>query len=80
MDDISSADREGLRRWLEQWRRAGPLLEAERWQRLAAMTQAEGQRASWSLLELWQPDWTGDQGEELLLHQQVFARARAHRR
>ena len=31
------------------------------------------------LFELWQPDWPTDEGEDLLLHQRVFTKAR-HRR
>ena len=64
------------KRWLDNWKRVGPILEAERWGRLAAMTDEEAQRASRRVLELWQPDWHGDDGEGLLLHQRVFARAR----
>lgn len=48
----------------------------ERWRRLAAMTAADAQRVVGDVLDLWQPDWTGDDGEELLLHQRVFARVR----
>ena len=72
-------DEEGraqAKRWLENWKRVGPILEQERWDRLAAMTDEEAQRASHRVLELWQPGWHGDDGEELLLHQRVFARAR----
>lgn len=65
-----------MKRWLDNWRRVGPILEAERWERLAAMTDEEAQIATCQLLELWQPDWPTDGGEELLLHQRVFARAR----
>ena len=52
----------------------GPILEAERCARLAGMTDEEAQRASRRVLELWQPDWHGDDGAELLGHQRVFAR------
>jgi hypothetical protein len=72
--DATARDRHRL--WLDTWKRVGPILEAERWERLAAMTDAAGQQASQLVLELWQPDWHGDDGEELLLHQRVFARAR----
>ena len=41
-----------------------------------AMTDEEAQRASRWVLELWQPDWHGDDGEELILQQRVFARGR----
>lgn len=64
------------KRWLDNWRRVGPILETERWERLAAMTDEEAQRVTQDVLDLWQPDWVGDAGEELLLHQRVFARAR----
>lgn len=62
------------KRWLENWQRVGPMLDAERWDRLAAMTDEDAQRATRWVLELWQPDWTGDDGEGLLLHQKIFAR------
>ena len=65
-----------MKQWLENWKRVGPILEQERWDRLAAMSEEEAQLASWRVLELWQADWHGDDGEELLLHQRVFARAR----
>ena len=65
-----------MKQWLDNWKRVGPVLEQERWARLAAMTEEEAQRMTRDLLELWQPDWVGDDGEELLLYQQVFNRAR----
>jgi hypothetical protein len=68
--------RAAMKRWLETWKRVGPILEAERWERLRTMTNAEAQQASQLVLELWQPDWHGDDGEALVLHQRVFARAR----
>ena len=68
--------RAATKRWLDTWKRVGPILEAERWERLRTMTEADAQRASQLVLELWQPDWHGDDGEELVLHQRVFARAR----
>ena len=73
---LDAAGRVLAKRWLDNWKRVGPILDAERWARLAAMTDEEAQRASRCVLELWQPDWHGDDGEELLLHQRVFARAR----
>jgi hypothetical protein len=65
-----------VRRWLDRWRAAGPLLEAERWAAIAAMTPDERHRATARVLELWQPGWPTDDGEGLLLVQRVFARAR----
>lgn len=75
-DPSDSNARAQNKRWLDNWRRVGPILEAERWERLRSMTDEEAQTATRQLLELWQPDWPTDDGEELLLHQRVFARAR----
>lgn len=72
-------DEEGrarVKQWLEHWRVAGPVLDRERWERLAAMTDEEAQEATRRVLELWQADWPSDEGEALLLHQRVFVRAR----
>lgn len=74
------ASRAAHKQWLENWKRVGPLLDAERWERLRSMTEAEAQRAAQQVQDLWQPDWVGDDGEELLLHQRVFARWRHGRR
>ena len=71
-----SEARAQMRRWLDNWKRVGPILDAARWDRLRAMTDEEAQQASRRVLELWQPDWRGDDGEELVLHQRLFARAR----
>lgn len=64
------------KRWLDNWKRVGPILEARRWERLRTMTDEEAREVTRDLLDLWQPGWVGDNGEELLLHQRVFARAR----
>ena len=64
------------KRWLENWKRVGPILDAERWERLHTMSVADAQQASQNVLELWQPDWHGDDGEGLMRQQRVFARAR----
>ncbi len=64
------------RRWLDNWKRVGPILERERWDRVKALTDEESANQALVLFETWQPDWPTDNGEELLLHQQVFARAR----
>ena len=61
------------KRWLTTWRDVGPVLQAERWQRLAAMTDDDARRATRWVLELWQPGWRGDDGEGLILQQRVFA-------
>jgi hypothetical protein len=71
--DLESRAR--MKQWLDTWARVGPILEAERRERLAAMTDEEAQAASQRVLELWQPEWHGDNGEGLLLLQRVIARA-----
>ena len=73
---LDEGDRARMKQWLDNWARVGPLLEQERWERLRMMNEEEAQRATRRVLELWQPDWQGDNGEGLLLHQRVFARAR----
>lgn len=74
---LDAEGRAQMKRWLEDWKRVGPVLEQERWDRIAALTDAEAQEAAVRLFELWQPDWPTDEGEGLLLHQRVFARARS---
>jgi hypothetical protein len=65
-----------MKRWLDNWARTGPILERDRWARLAAMTDAEAQQVTADVLGLWQPDWHGDDGEGLLLQQKIFRRSR----
>ena len=72
---LDAERRAQMKRWLDDWRRVGPILEQERRDRVAAMTDAEAQQAAVQLFDLWQPDWPTDDGEGLLLHQRVFARA-----
>ena len=64
------------KRWLENWNYVGPILEQERWDSVKALTDADAARDAMRLFDLWQPDWPTDNGEELLLHQRVFARWR----
>ena len=73
---LDAAGRAAMRQWLDNWKRVGPILERERWERLAQMTDDEAQWATQLVLELWQPDWPTDEGEGLLLQQRVFARGR----
>lgn len=73
---FDAAARAEMKRWVDNWKRVGPILEEERWRRVAAMSDDDRQRASQLVLELWQPGWHGDDGEALLIHQRVFARAR----
>jgi hypothetical protein len=65
-----------MKQWLENWKRVGPILEQERWDRVKALTDADAARDALWLFDLWQPDWPTDEGEGLLLHQRVLARAR----
>jgi hypothetical protein len=71
-DDMRAA----AKRWLDTWKRVGPILEQERWDRVQALTDADAARDALWLFELWQPEWPTDDGEELLVHQRVFAKAR----
>lgn len=73
---VDSAARADMKRWLDTWKHTGPILEDERWARLRAMSEDEANQTVRWLLELWQPDWRGDDGEGLILQQRVFARAR----
>lgn len=65
-----------MRQWVDRWKVVGPLLEAERWARLLASSDDELRRQSDDLLNLWQPGVPGDDGEGIVLQQQVFARLR----
>lgn len=78
-DPLHDDARAGMKRWLDTWRVTGPLLDQERTERLAAMGPQEMQDATRSLLDLWRPEWTVDEGQGLLLHQRVFGLARTKR-
>ncbi|MBY0494668.1 MAG: hypothetical protein K2Y23_10670 [Cyanobacteria bacterium] len=65
-----------MKRWIDNWNEVGPILERERWARVKALTDQQAASAALMLFDTWQPDWPTDNGEELLLHQRVFARAR----
>lgn len=71
---LTDIEKTQMRQWLENWRRVGPLLEEERRQRVAALTDDDAWRESQGLLEWWDPAMTGDAGEGLLLQQAVFGR------
>jgi hypothetical protein len=64
------------KRWIDNWKVVGPLLERERWDRVKALTDEEAARDALDLFDCWSPDWPAGDGEELLLHQRVFTRAR----
>lgn len=69
-------EREQLKRWIDNWKHVAPILERERWDRVKALTDEEAARDALDLFSLWTPDWPVGNGEELLLHQSVFALAR----
>lgn len=77
---IDAETRAQVKRWLDNWKVVGPILEQERWGRIVAMTDEETRKAALAVFELWEPDWPTDNGEGLVLHQRVFARARVGRR
>jgi hypothetical protein len=73
---LSEDERAQMRQWLRNWEIVGPMLEQERWDRVAALTDDEAWQESEGLLQAWEPDMLGDEGEGLELQQRVFARAR----
>ena len=73
---LDAEGRAQAKRWLDNWKRVGPILEQERWDRVQALTDADAAQAALWLFDLWQPDWPTDEGEDLLLHQRVFTKAR----
>ena len=75
-EPVDADMRAAAKRWLDTWKRVGPILEQERWDRVQALTDADAARDALWLFELWQPDWPTDDGEELLVHQRIFAKAR----
>jgi hypothetical protein len=62
------------RRWLNAWREAGAVLEAERQAHLRALDDDSSWEEAQALFALWEPDWAGDAGDGLLHQQFVFAR------
>jgi hypothetical protein len=54
-----------MRRWLETWRRAGPILELERIDRMRALTELDAARIACDLWRLARPGG-GDDAEGLL--------------
>jgi hypothetical protein len=73
---LTEEERAQMRQWLRNWEIAGPMLDQERWDRVAALTGDEAWEESESLLQAWEPDMLGDEGAGLELQQRVFARAR----
>jgi hypothetical protein len=73
---LTDVQRAQARRWLDTWAHVGPILERERWDRVATLTDADAARDALRLFDLWRSDWPTDEGEGLLLLQRVIARAR----
>jgi hypothetical protein len=74
--DLSRDDvRAGLKRWIDTWRVTGPLLEQERAERLARMTDEEARELTRDLFALWRPSALDDMGAELVTQQRWFVAA-----
>jgi hypothetical protein len=73
---LSDEEREATRRWLTTWAEVGGTLDAERWSRVAALSDDQAFEQTLSLLRVWEADWAGDDGEGLLRCQDVFSRER----
>ena len=65
--------RDAMKLWLENWKRVGPSLDAERWRRLRAMGSRQRASMTLDLLSLWQPDRPGDDADALIRMQRAFA-------
>lgn len=72
---LDAEGRAGMKRWLDNWRIVGPLLEQERAERVARMTDEEARREARDLEALWRPSDIDDLGAELVTHQRWFMRA-----
>jgi hypothetical protein len=70
--ELTEHEREQMRRWLDIWAHVGPILEAERWARVRALTDEEAWQEAQRLMAWWEPEWKGDEGEGLLMQQDVF--------
>ena len=71
-----ASSRAATRRCYATWKRAGRLIEAERWARLGSLKLEERSAISVDLLSLWQPDMRGDNGQALVRVQRAFAQWR----
>ena len=69
----SAKQKAEMREFVERWKRAGAVLEADRWQRLREATELELNARAWDVLGLWQADLTGDDGEAIRIQQRLFA-------
>jgi hypothetical protein len=76
---IDDDGRAATKRWAASWKAAEPILEAERWSRLEAMTARQRAGMTLDLLSLWRPSLPGDDGKGLIRVQRAFARWRKKR-
>lgn len=65
-----------VKQWADNWKRVSPILEAERWARLEAMTDEEATTIAVELLSLYQSGVPGDDGEGVLAIQSAFSKWR----
>ena len=79
MQSFDEQVRAQVRRWAANWKHIGPILEAERWERLTAMTLEQRTVMAVEQLSLYQPDRPGDDGEGLLAIQGIFSKWRQTR-
>ena len=78
--ETKDGGRQAIRRWLDTWKQASPALEAERWDRAAAMSDDDAWRQTLDLLADHDIDSKGDEGDGLVRCQEVFSRARTRAR
>lgn len=64
--------RSQMKRWVDEWKRVGPHLEARRTADLRRLTEAEAARIATSVLWVGQPDGEGDRGEGLVAIQEAL--------
>jgi hypothetical protein len=74
-NNVSPDDGRGMRLWLENWARAGPVLEAERRVRLREMTADEARELTRAVLALWRPSERDEFAAELVAEQHWFMKA-----
>ncbi len=69
MDD---SKRQDLRRFVDQWRLAGPALEDQRLDEVSALSDEQARRITLDLFALWRPAGHDPSGAELVEQQRVF--------
>jgi len=74
---VDARQKAEMREFVERWKIAGALLDADRWERLGRATEVELNERAWDVLGLWQADLTGDDGEAIQIQQLVFSRLAA---